>query len=88
MLPLVAILDLLPRYKNNCAYGKAGDIKETVHFIYMKGSAIGYTYKDLTEDLIFNTMVTQIGCSASGYRGHASAHLDIYCIDIRDKEVK
>ena len=54
----------------------------------MKGSAIDYTYKDLTEDLIFNTMVIQIGCSASGYRGHASAHLDIYCIDIRDKEVK
>lgn len=90
MLSLVAILDLLPRYKNNCAYGKAGDIKETVHFIYMNGSAIhrSYSYKELTEELIFNTIVTQINCSASGYRGYASAYLELFCIDIRDKEVK
>ena len=75
-MKLKDILPLLPKYDTNNAYGKIGDIKSTVKFVY-GGEYLGY--KELTKKIINNAIVERIEPMAFSYYNHSNARLWIYC---------
>lgn len=75
-MKLKDILTILPKYDTNNSYGKIGDIKSTVKFVY-DGKYLAY--KDLNEELINNTTVDLIEPIASAYNNRASRGLLVFC---------
>ena len=83
-MKLKDIIPLLPKYTTNNAYGKIGEVKGTTIFCY--GNGRSYIHKELTQELIDNTIVKEIQPIGSAYGNHCSMKLCIWCIDIREKE--
>ena len=75
-MKLKDLLTILPKYDTNNSYGKIGDIKSTVKFVY---SGTYLTYKELNEELIDNTIVELIEPIASAYHNRASRGLLVIC---------
>lgn len=76
MIKLKDVLEILPKYDTNNAYGKVGDVKSTTRFNF-EGKEL--QFKELTEDLINNSVVEKIQDVSSSFGRHSSSFLIIYC---------
>lgn len=83
-MKLKEIIPLLPKYDCNNAYGKKGEIKGVI-FSYKNGGNL--SYKELSQELIDNTMVEGISPVGSAYRSHCNLKLWLSCIDIRENNI-
>lgn len=81
MIKLRDMLEILPKYDTNNSYGKIGDIKSIVHFYYDNEDM--KQFKDLTEELIDNSIVVRIEPTSSSYYNHSNAYLMLYCEEIK-----
>lgn len=81
MIKLKDILEILPKYDKDNAYGKRGEIKNSVRFYYREKQSIlqELRFKDLDDDLINNLVVKNINSSSSCGNGHSSSYLMILC---------
>lgn len=84
MIKLEDLLTILPKYEKNNAYGKIGEIKNSVRF-YCRRKQLGLQilrFQDLNEDLINNLVVESIDSCSSCGNGHSSSYLTIVCEEI------
>lgn len=82
-MKLEDIIPLLPKYDCNNAYGKKGEVKGII-FSYKNGGNL--SYKELSQELIDNTIVEEIRPIGSAYGNHCNLKLWLSCIDIRERE--
>lgn len=78
MLPLMSLLDILPRYDKSCAHGKVGDVKATVKFRYQ---GVDYIYKNLSQELINKLYVHHVEAYCTSTYGHGNANLIVFCVE-------
>ena len=71
-MKLKDIIPLLPKYNRNNAYGKKGEVKGVI-FSYENGGNL--SYKELSQELIDNTMVEEIRPVGNAYGSHCNLKL-------------
>lgn len=80
MIELKDVLSILPRYDNNNACGKKGDIKKNHRFRF---HGIIYDSRGLTNDIIKNSIVVGIYPYAQTYGYHTTTGILFECLDRR-----
>lgn len=76
MIKLRDILEILPKYDRNNAYGKIGEVKSTTIFNFGNREL---HFKELNEDLINNSMVKKIQDISNSFGKFSNSYLIVYC---------